>query len=115
MKKSMMILMCSALFVISGQSFADTYYKWVGKDGSTHYTLTPPPKGAKALGKMETYRDYSPSYTSNPTPTNTTPSQTTPSTSTTDGNPTPEIPMPEPVAEPQIQYQPGKEYIPLPR
>lgn len=113
MKKSMMILMCSALSVVSGQSFADTYYKWVGKDGSTHYTLTPPPKGAKALGKMETYRDYSPSYTS-PTSTNTTtPSQTAPSS--TDGNSTQAMPMPEPVAEPQIQYQPGKEYIPLPR
>ena len=33
------------------------FYKWVDKNGSTHYTTTPPPSTAKRLGKVETYDD----------------------------------------------------------
>ena len=35
--------------------FAQTYYKWVDHNGSTHYTKTPPPKNSKNLGQVETY------------------------------------------------------------
>lgn len=41
--------------VIAHSANASTYYRWVDKNGSTHYTKTPPPKGAKLIGKTETY------------------------------------------------------------
>lgn len=34
---------------------AQPYYKWIDAKGSTHYTRTPPPKGAKKQGQVETY------------------------------------------------------------
>lgn len=37
---------------------AQPYYKWIDAKGSTHYTLTPPPKGAKKQGKVETYSSH---------------------------------------------------------
>lgn len=37
-------LMLSSLLLSSNVMAADTYYRWVDKDGSTKYTLTPPPK-----------------------------------------------------------------------
>lgn len=37
----------------SASASAETFYKWVDKDGSTHYTQTPPSKkGAKATRKV---------------------------------------------------------------
>lgn len=37
----------------SPSASAETFYKWVDKDGSTHYTQTPPTKkGAKATKKV---------------------------------------------------------------
>ncbi|WP_445114952.1 DUF4124 domain-containing protein [Acinetobacter sp. WZC-1] len=41
--------------LLSTQSFARQYYKWVDHKGSTHYTTTPPPKNARQQGKVETY------------------------------------------------------------
>lgn len=57
MKKTFMLTL--VLAAISTSAIANTtFYKWVDKNGSTHYTLTPPPKGVKSLGKMQTYNDY---------------------------------------------------------
>lgn len=34
---------------------AQSFYKWVDSNGSTHYTKTPPPKHVKKQGQVETY------------------------------------------------------------
>ena len=51
--------LCTALavcaFLCTTQTQAQQYYKWVDANGSTHYTTTPPPKGAKRLDKIATY------------------------------------------------------------
>ena len=39
----------------STTGFAKEYYKWVDAKGSTHYTITPPPKSAQKKGKVDTY------------------------------------------------------------
>ncbi len=49
------VLMISAALLGSTSSFAKQYYKWVDRNGSTHYTTTPPPKSAIKKGKVETY------------------------------------------------------------
>lgn len=59
--QSIIGLMMSMAYSQTSLAMEQTFYKWESKDGSTHYTLTPPPKGAKSLGKMQTYRDFSPS------------------------------------------------------
>lgn len=48
----------------SSQNYAQQYYKWIDANGSTHYTTTPPPKGAKRLDKFPTYG----TSTQNPNP-----------------------------------------------
>ena len=45
----------TALLLGSSHNYAQQYYKWVDANGSTHYTATPPPKGAKRLDKVSTY------------------------------------------------------------
>ena len=40
---------------VSSQVSAKEYYKWVDRNGSTHYTTTPPPKNARHQGKVDTY------------------------------------------------------------
>lgn len=40
---------------VSSQVSAKEYYKWVDRNGSTHYTTTPPPKNARHQGKIDTY------------------------------------------------------------
>lgn len=60
MKKIIFSLISLNLLLNATNTWAnDTFYKWVDQNGSTHYTLTPPPKNAKSLGKMKTYRDFS--------------------------------------------------------
>ncbi len=49
----------TAILVCSTQSQAQQYYKWMDKNGSTHYTTTPPPKSAKHLNKVSTYGSQS--------------------------------------------------------
>lgn len=48
---SILILFASACI------HAQDFYKWVDANGSTHYTSTPPPKNAKRLGSISTYRN----------------------------------------------------------
>lgn len=143
MKKNLRfnLILCGMMSVFFSQSavaMEQTFYKWEDKEGSTHYTLTPPPKGAKSLGKMQTYRDFSPSphrlmpqqeshkvdvpeeqknenEQSGEQNNSTSPVPSTPST-------TPQMPIMRPIV-PQVPAsqlpltikQNGREYVPLPR
>ncbi|ENW08195.1 DUF4124 domain-containing protein [Acinetobacter beijerinckii] len=53
--KTFYLITALTLLPFSNSTFAQQYYKWVDKNGSTHYTTTPPPKGAKRLDKVSTY------------------------------------------------------------
>ncbi|MDC5235201.1 DUF4124 domain-containing protein [Acinetobacter baumannii] len=55
LKTSPYIAVTTAILLCSSQSQAQQYYKWMDQSGSTHYTMTPPPKGAKHLNKVSTY------------------------------------------------------------
>lgn len=48
---------CSSLLLATTLQ-AQNFYKWVDKNGSTHYTLTPPPANAKTVGQVPTYSDH---------------------------------------------------------
>ena len=43
------------LMTISSNSHATSYYKWVDAKGTTHYTKTPPPRGAKQTKTVDTW------------------------------------------------------------
>ena len=75
LKTSLYTLAATAMLLSSSQNHAQQYYKWVDASGSTHYTATPPPKGAKRLDKVTTYGSHNYS-SSNPTSTTTQPTQT---------------------------------------
>lgn len=125
------------IFCIIGTFFGQTvfameqtFYKWEDKDGSTHYTLSPPPKGMKSLGKMKTYRDFSPNLHHSMPPRETTKTDKTAHDQSDEKNTTP-TGIPEVVPQPQIIRpiipqvpasqlpltikQNGREYLPLPR
>ncbi|HHQ1840476.1 TPA: DUF4124 domain-containing protein [Acinetobacter baumannii] len=55
LKTSLYIAITTAILLCSSQSQAQQYYKWMDQSGSTHYTTTPPPQGAKHLNKVSTY------------------------------------------------------------
>ncbi|MDR2250490.1 DUF4124 domain-containing protein [Acinetobacter sp.] len=55
LKTTLYTAVTTAILLGSSQSYAQQYYKWMDKSGSTHYTTTPPPKGAKHLNKVSTY------------------------------------------------------------
>ena len=55
LKTSLYIAVTTAILLCSSQSQAQQYYKWMDQSGSTHYTTTPPPQGAKHLNKVSTY------------------------------------------------------------
>ncbi|MBH2001810.1 MAG: DUF4124 domain-containing protein [Moraxellaceae bacterium] len=55
LKASLYTIATVALLFCSSQNYAQQYYKWMDANGSTHYTTTPPPKGAKNLNKISTY------------------------------------------------------------
>ena len=54
-KTSLYAVATTTLLLCSSQNYAQPYYKWMDANGSTHYTTTPPPKGAKRLDKISTY------------------------------------------------------------
>ena len=54
-KASLCAALAACVFLYTTQTQAQQYYKWVDANGSTHYTTTPPPKGAKRLKKVSTY------------------------------------------------------------
>ncbi|ENX32499.1 hypothetical protein F889_03481 [Acinetobacter colistiniresistens] len=55
LKTSLYTITATIMLLCSSQNHAQQYYKWVDASGSTHYTTTPPPKGAKRLDKVSTY------------------------------------------------------------
>ncbi|USP40003.1 DUF4124 domain-containing protein [Acinetobacter sp. XS-4] len=59
LKTSLYTAVTTAILIYSSQSQAQQYYKWMDKNGSTHYTTTPPPKSAKHLNKVSTYGSQS--------------------------------------------------------
>ena len=70
------IALMASLMLFATQNHAEQYYKWVDSKGSTHYTTTPPPKGSKKQGQVNTY-----GHTSRPTQNNPAhPEQTQPNT-----------------------------------
>ncbi|MDN8227962.1 DUF4124 domain-containing protein [Acinetobacter baumannii] len=73
LKTSLYIAVTTAILLFSSQSQAQQYYKWMDQSGSTHYTTTPPPKGAKYLNKVSTYGSQS--LLKNPTSNSEQPSQ----------------------------------------
>lgn len=51
--KTAVLLVGLSGYLMSASVAAETFYKWIDKDGSTHYTQTPPTKkGAKATKKV---------------------------------------------------------------
>jgi len=68
LKTSLYTAVATAILVYSTQSQAQQYYKWLDKNGSTHYTTTPPPKSAKHLNKVSTYGSQSSVKNSTPSP-----------------------------------------------
>jgi len=68
LKTSLYTTVATVILVCSSQSQAQQYYKWMDKNGSTHYTTTPPPKSAKHLNKVSTYGSQSFLKNSTPSP-----------------------------------------------
>lgn len=68
LKTSLYTAVATVILVCSSQSQAQQYYKWMDKNGSTHYTTTPPPKSAKHLNKVSTYGSQSSVKNSTPSP-----------------------------------------------
>nr|WP_151796756.1 DUF4124 domain-containing protein [Acinetobacter soli] len=76
----MSLVLLSGFAFTTNTLYAQSYYKWIDAQGSTHYTKTPPPKGAKKQGKVDTYS--STSSTSAATSSPTTPPTPTTNTAT---------------------------------
>ncbi|WP_373431922.1 DUF4124 domain-containing protein [Acinetobacter soli] len=55
----MSLVLLSGFAFTTNTLYAQSYYKWIDAQGSTHYTKTPPPKGAKKQGKVDTYSSTS--------------------------------------------------------
>lgn len=51
--KSTFCLLFCGLFI--QPVVAQDFYKWIDKNGTTHYTKNPPPKGAKSVDSVNTY------------------------------------------------------------
>lgn len=56
-KKRHYLLFIMLSFSVIQHVMAQNFYKWVDRNGSTHYTTTPPPKNAKTLSTVATYQD----------------------------------------------------------
>lgn len=86
LKSILYTLATTALLLCSSHNQAQQYYKWMDAKGSTHYTTTPPPKGAKRLDKVSTYGS-SHSVKQNPSQQD---------NATTNPNTAPQVPQVEP-------------------
>lgn len=96
-------LAVSSLF-LSHHAHAQNFYKWVDKNGSTHYTVTPPPANAKRVGNVATYND-TPRYTS--APQQAAPAEQAPQEQAPEAQPTP-------AQQPSNVEVPSTNHIPLP-
>lgn len=72
MRKLTAICTLSMLCALSTSSFAQSFYKWVDDNGSTHYSDTVPPNHFKKAKKIQTIND-TPSGTATPVQRNTAP------------------------------------------
>lgn len=90
---------------ISSQVSAKEYYKWVDRNGSTHYTTTPPPKNARHQGKIDTYgasrNSSAPAAAAQPE-----------SQAAAEPTAPPVVPAPPPVSNNQPVIEPIKEPVP---
>ncbi|WP_171498507.1 DUF4124 domain-containing protein [Acinetobacter soli] len=64
----MSLVLLSGFAFTTNTLYAQSYYKWIDAQGSTHYTKTPPPKGAKKQGKVDTYSSTSSTSAATSTP-----------------------------------------------
>ena len=104
LKTSLYTIATVTLLLCSSQNYAQQYYKWMDANGSTHYTTTPPPKGAKSLNKITTYGSSHPNVAppTAPQAQNEAPQPVTQQTQNT--NPAPVNATPQaPTAAPPIQ------------
>lgn len=97
---------------------AQDFYKWVDAQGSTHYTLTPPPKSVQNMGQVKTYDGPPPpvpvtTLAENQTnvPVNAQETPLLPNLTTM--NPV-ELPTTPNSTQAPINKSPNKTYIPLP-
>ena len=75
------VILCLSAFVsISTTASAQNFYKWVDSKGTTHYTQTPPPQGAKTTGQVRTFAGPSTTQIQERTETPSTPSSQAPNT-----------------------------------
>ena len=49
------IALSMGLMTLSSNAQATNYYKWVDAKGTTHYSKTPPPRGAKQSKTVDTW------------------------------------------------------------
>ncbi|WP_213069927.1 DUF4124 domain-containing protein [Acinetobacter soli] len=101
----MSLVLLSSVAFTTNTLYAQSYYKWIDAQGSTHYTKTPPPKGAKKQGKVDTYS--STSSTSAATSSTTTPP--TPATTSSLGSNS--SPASAPATAPAISSESSKRDI----
>lgn len=109
-----------SLFLLCGSHSvqAQSFYKWVDAQGSTHYTLTPPPKSVQNMGQVKTY-DGPPPPAPTPAPVE---NQSNAPVSAQETSLLPNLATMNPVELPTtpnntqtpIQKSPNKTYIPLP-
>ena len=120
LSSSLMMGMSLMLWVSTTQ--AQSFYKWVDAQGSTHYTLTPPPKSGQNMGQVKTYDGppppvISPSTTDSPTIATAATQETPLLPNLASMNPI-ELPTtPTTAANPpqtSVNKSPNKSYIPLP-
>lgn len=48
-------IFCLAIAMQSPHIFAQDFYKWVDKNGTTNYTKNPPPKAVRDVSRVNTY------------------------------------------------------------
>lgn len=92
------------LMTITANSYASNYYKWVDSKGTTHYTKTPPPRGAKQTKTVDTWGWHN----SAPTPARTTeePQQANPTPTQNQSNPMAPQNTPQPTeSQPQAPLE----------
>ncbi|MFM6958637.1 MAG: DUF4124 domain-containing protein [Acinetobacter sp.] len=104
LKTSLYTIATVTLLFCSSQNYAQQYYKWMDANGSTHYTTTPPPKGAKSLNKISTYGSSHPNVAPPTAPQAQNETQQPAAQQTQNTNPAPVNATPQaPAAAPPIQ------------
>lgn len=120
------IMMSICLIICTHNTQAQSFYKWIDAEGSTHYTLTPPPKTVQNMGQVKTYDGPPPPLVIPSTNTTTPPTSTgqeatlLPDLTTMNPVDLANKSQHQPLSQPPINTQapvnksPNKSYIPLP-